>query len=182
MLSIYPWGIIGGFSMISWKYWYYTVPALPLFALIIAIAFEKHLINFQERFHLTGKKVFLGVCALTLFWSVAYSIFPVSLNLNRIPEVAQFKDTILNSPHKGAIGTYKWEKDFNMLQTTGEWAFARAVDLWTDSDFSTIQNPHWMITSLKTWNECPQDYCRKGILIQSMNDSALVLLNPIKSK
>lgn len=173
-------GIIGGFSIVKWKFWYYIAPAYPALAIAISgTSFFKTFASLWERPYLPR---FISAGAIVFVFIV--SAIPIKLYKDRVPEISVFAPAITTSGIPGPVWFIHNERDHNMIATSGEWSFhvdaVKKVSAEEESQWSAnLSSPSWIITGSDFWknkeNLCKHEWCRKGRLISLAGMSALVL-------
>jgi hypothetical protein len=140
-------GFFLGFSVVRWKYWYYTVPAYPAFALVIAMMIPPHIEKKVE-----NPKLIRWLTIGAIGWAFLVLLFPVSLSRIRLPEALDLQAAIPSIvPKDQSIWVLRSNLDPNLLETVGGWYWNRPVRAVTSEaaffEREGKKRPLWILTT-----------------------------------
>jgi len=149
-VALFGLGIFLGFSLVRWKYWYYTVPAYPAFSLLIAAYLPQW---FQQK--LSEPRRVWQLMGGGLVWSWIVVLFPIELSHDRLPIAKQMQSYVTSQVPAGAtIWVIRTRLDPNLLETVGGWYWDRKI-MSVGSELAFIERdskyrPLWIFTDSTT--------------------------------
>lgn len=183
LFAIFGFGFVGGFSLMTWKFWYYIAPAYPAFALWIAAnLMDSRRLRPVTRW-LDGVSFAKAVTYVAIAGLIVLGSFPISLHRERVQEVMDFRHVIRAERADLPIYFVRSQRDHNLIGTSGAWYFGRTVEKvdeaheaqWSQT-LAGSRKRAWVLTDESTCLPSQRPtWCESARVVQVSKPTALML-------